>query len=135
MLTLLDEEGVIVDVVTQSMLIDFLWQNLERIGNIADTKVSELHGTSPVLTVQEDTKAIVAFRQMANSGVSGLAVLDSNGKLVDNISLRDLKGIHPDAKIFWRLWNTVKVFKVWKRRICLNKLGKGRYRLSPTHSD
>jgi CBS domain-containing protein len=75
------------------MLIDFLWQNMERIGSIASVKVSDLQGTSPVLTVQEDTKAIVAFREMANSGVSGLAVLDSNGKLVDNISLRDLKVI------------------------------------------
>lgn len=94
------------------MLIDFLWQNIERVGTIGDAKVADLHGTSPVLTVQENTKAIVAFREMATSGVSGLAVLDSNGKLVDNISLRDLKGIHPDAKIFWRLWNTVKAFKV-----------------------
>jgi len=48
---------------------------------------------------------------MAHTGVSGLAVVDSDGKLVGNISLRDLKGIHPDAKIFWRLWNTVKIFK------------------------
>lgn len=85
------DEGVIVDVITQSMLIDFLWQNIERIGSIADAKVADLKGTRPVLTVQEDTKAIVAFREMAHSGVSGLAVLDGNGKLVDNISMRDLK--------------------------------------------
>jgi len=107
----INDQQVIVDVVTQSMLIDFLWQNLERIGIVADTKVQSIHGSTPVLTVQENTKAIVAFRQMASSGVYGLAVLDKDGKLVDNISIRDLKGIHPDAKIFWRLWNTVKVFK------------------------
>eukprot|EP01127_Copromyxa_protea_P001341 TRINITY_DN1135_c0_g1_i4.p2 TRINITY_DN1135_c0_g1~~TRINITY_DN1135_c0_g1_i4.p2 ORF type:complete len:163 (+),score=32.18 TRINITY_DN1135_c0_g1_i4:619-1107(+) len=93
------------------MLIDFLWQNIERIGSAADSKVSDIRGSTPVLTVQQDTKAIIAFRQMATSGVYGLAVLDKDGKLVDNISIRDLKGIHPDAKIFWRLWNTVQVFK------------------------
>jgi len=110
-LPVLDTAGNIIDVITQSMLIDFLWQNIERLGKYTSLKVAEIQGTNHVLTVQEDTKAIVAFRQMANAGVQGLAVLNNDGKLVDNISLRDLKGIHPDAKVFWRLWNTVKVFK------------------------
>jgi CBS domain-containing protein len=110
-LPVITDDGTIVDVITQSMLIDFLWQNIERIGKVGEMKVSEIQGNSKVLSVQQDTRAIVAFREMAASGVSGMAVLDNNGRITDNISLRDLKGIHHDAKIFWRLWNTVKVFK------------------------
>jgi len=110
-LPVLNDDGGIADVITQSMLIDFLWQNIEKIGRAADMHVRDIQGTDHVISVNEDTRAIVAFREMAKSGVSGLAVVDKGGKLVGNISLRDLKGIHPDAKIFWRLWNTVKVFK------------------------
>jgi len=110
-LPVLNSDGGIADVITQSMLIDFLWQNMEKIGNAVDMPVRDIQGTNHVLSVKEDTRAIVAFRDMARSGVSGLAIVDQNGKLVGNISLRDLKGIHPDAKIFWRLWNTVKMFK------------------------
>lgn len=36
---MVDEEDAVVDIVTQSMLVDFLWQNLERIGDAAQAKV------------------------------------------------------------------------------------------------
>ena len=69
---------------------------------------------------------------MVEKDVSGVAVIDDEGKLIDNISLRsfiayllyflfkslncfcfrDLKGIRPDAKSFWRLWSTVHDFKM-----------------------
>jgi CBS domain-containing protein len=110
-LPVVDSEANLVDIITQSMLIDFIWQNLEKLGSIVDLSVSEIKGNYRVSTISENAKAIHAFRQMSLSGLSALAVVDGAGKLVDNISLRDLKGIHPDAKIFWRLWNTVKEYK------------------------
>jgi CBS domain-containing protein len=108
----IDEEATVVDVVTQSMLIDFLWQNLEFVGEAANVPVSELGSNNIPLVVKGETKAIMAFQQMVQKNVSGVAVIDDNGKLVDNISLRDLKAIRPDAKVFWRLWNTVTDFKL-----------------------
>eukprot|EP01126_Amoeba_proteus_P010368 TRINITY_DN1402_c0_g2_i2.p1 TRINITY_DN1402_c0_g2~~TRINITY_DN1402_c0_g2_i2.p1 ORF type:complete len:165 (+),score=23.02 TRINITY_DN1402_c0_g2_i2:356-850(+) len=93
------------------MLIDLLWQNIERIGKISERSVTEITGSCPVRAVHERTKAIVAFREMSLQNLNGIAVVDDSGVLVDNLSLRDLKGIHSDAKVFWRLWNTVKDFK------------------------
>eukprot|EP01126_Amoeba_proteus_P034349 TRINITY_DN3419_c0_g1_i3.p1 TRINITY_DN3419_c0_g1~~TRINITY_DN3419_c0_g1_i3.p1 ORF type:complete len:264 (-),score=54.56 TRINITY_DN3419_c0_g1_i3:52-843(-) len=115
-LPVLDQEGQVVDVVTQSMLIDFLWQNIERVGKISERPVAEIIGSCPVQAVHERTKAIVAFREMSAHNLSGIAVVDDSGVLIDNLSLRDLKGIHSDAKIFWRLWNTVKDFKTKMRQ-------------------
>lgn len=40
----------------------------------------------------------------------GVAVVDADGKLVGNLSIRDLKLIGHDAAMFWRLQQTVKNF-------------------------
>jgi CBS-domain-containing membrane protein len=109
------------------MLIDFLWQNIEKIGSVADMKISDLFGVYPqeVFSVKPTDKAYHAFREMLVHRVSGLAVIDENGALVDNISFRDYKVLyasplscsflqrsHSDARTFWRLWDTVQDFKV-----------------------
>ena len=101
------------DVVTQSMAIDFLYQNIGQIGSLAETKLEDLSDfyTHTVTTTSEDGTTIDAYKVMIDQKLQGLAVVDSDGKLVDNLSLRDLKGLRPDVKVFWRLWSTVKSFK------------------------
>jgi len=103
----------VVDIITPSMLIDFLWQNIEKIGDLADRKVKEffIEPTEELETIPTSTKAIVAFREMVRYEKSGLGVVDESGKLIDNISARDLRGIHTDANVFWRLWSTITEFK------------------------
>jgi CBS domain-containing protein len=109
---ILDENGKICDLITQSMLIDFLWQNIEKIGALANEKIQDMKSQTEMLSfVPSTSKAIFAFREMVKTETRGLAVLDDSGKLVDNISLKDLRGIHTDATVFWRLWSTVSEFK------------------------
>jgi len=106
-------DGTVQDIITQSMMIDFLWQNINQIGTAASTKVSQFDkSTTPVHTIHQSSKAIEAFREMVNGGVSGLAVIDTQGKLVDNISMRDLRGLGWEPSSFWRLWYTVSDFKL-----------------------
>jgi len=107
-----DSDDQIVDIITQSMLIDFLWQNLEAIGTAAKSPVSDITSTfQQVVTISSQSKAIIGFQTMLQHVVSGLAVVDESGRLVDNLSLRDLKGIRPDVQIFWRLWTPISEFK------------------------
>jgi len=115
---ILDENDKICDIITQSMLIDFLWQNIEKIGNIADLQVKDMKSQplEPLSSVQTSTKALFAFREMVRTNKSGLAVLDENGHLVNNFSIRDLRGIHYDAKVFWRLWSSVTDYKALVRQ-------------------
>lgn len=51
-----------------------------------------------VVAIPSTSKAIEGFKMMLDREVSGLAVVDETGRLVDNLSLRDLKGIRPDVK-------------------------------------
>ena len=49
-------------------------------------------------------------------GISGVAVTSRDGQLVDNISVRDLRGIGTQAEHFERLWHNVKKYKEEVRR-------------------
>jgi len=115
---IVDESADICDLVTQSMLIDFLWQNIEKIGALADHQVKELKSKAceELGSVKATAKAIVAFIDMVRTDKGGLAILDDSGKLIDNISVRDLRGIHTNATVFWRLWSSVSDFKAKVRQ-------------------
>lgn len=61
----------------------------------ADVKLSEMakskYVTSPVVTIRNTTKAYDAFEKMSTSNLSGLAVVDENGKVIHNTSATDIK--------------------------------------------
>jgi len=64
-----------------------------------------------VSSVQDTDPTIKAFRLMIDRKLSGLAVVNSKGELVDTISVRDLRGIGPEAEMFTRLWEPVADYK------------------------
>ena len=68
------------------------------------------HFFKPVISVKEDDVAIAAFELMVSANVQGVAVVDSEGRLVGNLSVRDLKVLGPDVSLFWRLQQSVKSF-------------------------
>jgi CBS domain-containing protein len=108
-----DDKSNIVGLVTQSMLISLVGQNKSRLGAILGLKVRdfEKHLVSQFVVVKETDKAIDAFRLMAEKNVSGVAVVNSDGILVDTLSIRDLRGIGVDAERFHRLFYEVSFFK------------------------
>jgi len=116
-IAVLGESETVIDIITPSMLIDFLWQNIEKIGDVAKRPVKDfiVEPTEALATIRENTKAIVAFREMVRMDKTGLGVVNESGQLIDNISPRDLKGIHADANVFWRLWSTISEFKKRER--------------------
>eukprot|EP01083_Nonionella_stella_P032971 90279_1 len=94
-------------IVSHSMMISWLHQNIELLGEYQFTEVPKLR-KSEVITISEDEPAINAFNQMMDFGVQGLAVVDSEGILRSAITVRDLRGIGADAAQFKRLFQTIK---------------------------
>jgi len=130
----IDSGGQIVDIVTQSMMIDFLWQNIEKIGKLAEKKVQDiqvLHNHA-LVQMNSTSRAISGFREMVRRGEDHVAVVDGHGHLVDNLSLRDLRGIQPDVKVFYRLWNSITDYKEKLRKDYPDKTPSGVLNVLPT---
>eukprot|EP01101_Sappina_pedata_P000526 TRINITY_DN1065_c0_g1_i1.p1 TRINITY_DN1065_c0_g1~~TRINITY_DN1065_c0_g1_i1.p1 ORF type:complete len:340 (-),score=128.77 TRINITY_DN1065_c0_g1_i1:116-1090(-) len=85
-------EGKVISLISQSNLIRLFAANLAHsLKDETSFKVRDIEvGTSPVLSVSRDTSAIDAFIKLDNAKRTGLAVLDVSGKLLGNISGRDL---------------------------------------------
>jgi len=98
-----NKKGELVNLITQSRIIQFLNVNVDKLPNSSKT-ISELGlGTRNHLKwISEDKSAYEAFLQMEQEGVLALPIVNANGKLVGNISANDLKLIGFDGK-FWNL--------------------------------
>jgi len=89
---IINEQGHVVNIVSQSSIIQFLQHHMGQIESTLHSKVGDLNvGTHPVLSVKKDTKAIDVFRFLDQNQRSGVAVVDETGVLVGNTSGHDLK--------------------------------------------
>jgi len=101
-------------ILTQSMLISWLRQNKHLFGTLSTLSVSAMvegWDTSSCKTINENQKVINAFTEMSNADISGMAVVDDEGLLVDAISLRDLRTVGCGGEYFHRLFRSIQEYK------------------------
>jgi len=92
----------IVGHVSQSDIVAFLANNLKKVEGIVKRTLKELSlDTGPVLSVLKGKPLIEAFSNIVETKFTGLAIIDDQGRLVNNISASDLKGVTKDT--FWKL--------------------------------
>ncbi|KAL6061568.1 hypothetical protein QOT17_012741 [Balamuthia mandrillaris] len=113
-----DSEGDVVGMVTQSSVLALVAENIDKLGSIADAKVNDWapplqfrkHHNGHVVTCHNAERVLDAFTRMQREEVSGLAIVDKNtGKLVGNLSASDVKGIHP-ATLFQDLFLPIATY-------------------------
>lgn len=108
---IVDADRKLITVITQSQIVQILNKHLDSFGERKNKPVAMMDRFfEDVYTIHEDAVAMDAFKMMVEREVSGLAVIDTDGKLTGTISVRDLKAISVDARMFWRLYQTVKNF-------------------------
>jgi len=108
---ILDDEGKIVNLLTQSAVIEYLSKHIDQLTPAIEKSLKELNfAKKQVISIDHNKPAIEAFRLMAQHRISGIAVLDSDGKLMANISARDLRTIQEDQHLFERLFYSVGEF-------------------------
>jgi len=108
---IVDKDNNITNLLTQSAVIDYLAKHIDQLGPAIQKTLKELHfEKKPVISIDHNKSAIEAFKLMAEHRISGLAVLDSDKKLMANISARDLRSIQQDAQLFERLYYSVGEF-------------------------
>jgi len=102
-------KGKIIGHVSQSDVIKFLASNQRHLDKEFSRKLSDIGmNQGPVLSISKGDKLIDALNQLTETKFTGLAVVDDNGKLYNNISASDLKGITKDN--FFKLDSTIEQF-------------------------
>jgi len=110
-LAVVDHNRALMSVITQSQLVEFTYRNISLLGARRSKLVKDMaYNLHEVYHVKPNDLAIKAFTLMSEKNVSGLAVIGEDGLLVDQISMRDLKAMAPDGRLFWRLYKSVKEF-------------------------
>lgn len=89
-----------VNLLTQSQILEFIWQNMTLMD---PKKRSKALSQMPemfhdVISVKASDFALEAFKKMHQFGLSGVAVIDDDGKLIGNISEKDLRGFSPSSQ-------------------------------------
>jgi len=106
-----NENRRLMGLITQSQIVKFLNTNISIVGEKSKTPVHLIPGSvRSVISMNQQRTAIEGFKKMMEQRVSGIAVVDDEGKLVGNMSLRDLKAISPDGRLFYRLYESIKNF-------------------------
>jgi len=106
----IDDDRQLLNLITDSQVLTFLHENIEKIGPKVDKTVADMHVLKEVVHIKESQPALDAFNLMVKEAISGVAVVDDRGHLVGNLSVRDLKVMAPDGGLFWRLYGTAKSF-------------------------
>ena len=89
---IVDDKDKLVGIVSQTTLVGFLSKELAAHHAQASTSVADLElGTSPVATLDDSVPALEAFRIMDAKRITGLGIVNAQGRLTGNISARDLK--------------------------------------------
>jgi len=91
-----ENNGVIVNVFSQSDIVTFLHANI-ALFPYADVEVSHLKIKRHPILVRLDTPMIDALRLLYDNRVSGIALVDENYHLDGNFSASDIRGILPFA--------------------------------------
>eukprot|EP01120_Amphizonella_sp_Union-15-10_P016759 TRINITY_DN9024_c0_g1_i1.p1 TRINITY_DN9024_c0_g1~~TRINITY_DN9024_c0_g1_i1.p1 ORF type:complete len:257 (+),score=36.45 TRINITY_DN9024_c0_g1_i1:1-771(+) len=81
---------------SQSRFIEYLDQNIKVLGTEAEKTAAQLNIGEPsqnIVSISLDSKSIDAFKTLHSRGLSALAIVDSQGKLIDQLSASDLREI------------------------------------------
>jgi len=112
-----NEQKDIVGFISQSALIDFFYKNKDRLEpglkKFLDEKLeSWITSSGPVQVIHMQEFLIEAFRRIWENQISGIGVVDDEGRLVANISASDLKKLHvfPVGELIGQLYQPIKKF-------------------------
>lgn len=109
--TVMTGKNLSAGIITQSKLVEFLFENKSKLDNKLKSKIEECWkiGSSQVESVNMDQTLLEAFSKIWEKKVSGLAVIDDSGVIVGNISSSDLKKV-PSSSFIEVLHTSIKLF-------------------------
>ncbi|CAG8655101.1 7569_t:CDS:2, partial [Cetraspora pellucida] len=94
-----DADGIIKGILTQSRVVNYFYENVIKfppIEQLFPKPLNELDiGTGFVVSAINDSFVLDALTMMNKNGLSSIAIVDSEGLLIGNISMTDIKDRYP----------------------------------------
>jgi CBS domain-containing protein len=122
-LPVLGQGDRLMQIVTQSDIVHWVSDHLQLLGKMRALSVRDMDSCIQyVLSVSQHERTIDAFRMMRIMRVSGLAVVNKKGRMIANLSAKDLKKIAKDGKYMSRLFEEVGSFRDHRKTLKFVKL-------------
>jgi len=109
----IDENKNVINIITQSSVIEFIWSHKSKFSDIWDKPISEFNirtREKQVVSINEKENLINAFKLLRKAHVSAICVVNDDNQLVGTISVKDLRTVTPGLTIMQRLYIPVKHF-------------------------
>jgi len=108
---IVNSKGELMSILTQYRFIQWLDNHSLEMGDFANMPVGQFQlGYKKVHRMHQTRRVIDIFLQMKHLGVSGLAIVNDEFRIVGNISVSDLKDIGGNAQNFITLWTDATTF-------------------------
>jgi CBS domain-containing protein len=89
-----NRNGDVVNLITQSTVVDLLAKHVDSLGSIVSDTLHELQmGYKPVISILKDNKVIEAFALMVKFRISAVCIVDNTHSFVGNISVKDIQAL------------------------------------------
>ncbi|XP_049848919.1 uncharacterized protein LOC126316932 [Schistocerca gregaria] len=91
----INDAGVLVNIITQSSVLELLMENRQELGPKLDQTLFQLGcGGKPVISIKAGESTIVGFRKIVDNRFTAVAVVDDETEeLIGSISLRDIESL------------------------------------------
>jgi len=111
-IAIVDDSRKLMGWVSQSRIVSFLHENMDKLGDKRNkTLGSNQKLFHEVFSIDSQAQTIDGFKMLLSKNVMGIGVVaHDSGKLIGNLSVKDLKGISSEGGLFWRLYEPVSVF-------------------------
>lgn len=93
-----DHEGQVVAVITQMGLLQVLHDNLDDLFEQPDASLDTLGlARKPIVQCRKDESTLVALTRLRDANITGLAVVDIDGKLIGELGLAEVRAMDEEG--------------------------------------
>lgn len=109
-LNVVDGDGRVRGILSQTDIVKFLLSKRKLFEGLFDASLNDLKiGCGPVVGVNSESSVLEALERMSSNFISSVAVIETDGTLIGNISMADIRFVFQHGK-YHRLWMTCSNF-------------------------
>jgi len=106
------KDGKLCNFITQSAVIKALVENIDALPETSKKTLTALHLAQPsdLVVAKRSMTALEAFHLLKDKDIGAMPIVESNGSIIGNISVRDLRGVITRPKLFEALHKSITEF-------------------------